>query len=71
MCQLLGHPSRFEPPFAEQFGKSYRICLSLELFDICIDIGQLIVVLLVASDISGNAPIIQLLGGIDKHVEDG
>jgi len=36
-----------------------------------VDIGQLIVVLSVASDISGNAPIVQLLGGIDEHVEDG
>ena len=43
----------------------------MELLDTCVDIGQLIVVLPIASDIGGNAPIIQLLGGIDKGMEDG
>jgi len=43
----------------------------LKLLDTRVDIGQLVIVLMVASDVSGNAPIIQLLGGIDKGMEDG
>jgi len=71
MCQLLWHPSCFELPFAEQLGKMYQVRFSLELLDVCINVGQLVIVLLVASDIGGNAPIIQFLGSIDKGVEDG
>ena len=59
MHQLLGHPSHFESPFTEQLGKLYQVRFGLELLDACVDIGQLVVVLLVVSDISGNAPIIR------------
>jgi len=71
MHQLLWHPSCFESPFAEQLGKMYQVRFGLELLDACVNVGQLVVVLLVASDIGSNAPIIQFLGGIDKGVEDG
>ena len=36
-----------------------------------VDVGQFVIVLLVASDIGGNAPIVQLLYGIDEHVKNG
>jgi len=71
MCQLLGCPSCFELPLTEQLGKAYQVCFGLEPFDVCIDVGQLIIVLLIASDVSGNAPIVQLLGGADEHVKNG
>ena len=48
----------------------YQVYFSLKLLNACIDIGQFIVVLAVVSDVSGNAPIVQLLGGIDEGVED-
>ena len=71
MCQLLGRPSRFELPFIEQLSESHQVGFSLELFDACVDVSHLVIVFSVASDISGNAPIIQFLGGVNKHVEDG
>jgi len=71
MCQLLGRPSCFELSFAEQLGETYQVCLSLELLDVCVDVGHLVVVLPIASDVGSNAPIVQLLGGIDKCVKDG
>ena len=43
----------------------------MELLDAHVDVGQLVVVLPIASDISSNAPIVQLFGGIGEHVEDG
>ena len=71
MCQLLGRPSRFESPFAEQLSELHRVGFSLELLNARVDVGHLVIVLSVASDIGGNTPIVQLLGGIDKHVKYG
>jgi len=71
VCQLLGRPCCLELSFTEQLGKSDRVRFSLELFNAWVDVGQLIIVLLVASDVGGNAPIVQLLGGIDEYVKDG
>jgi len=71
MRQLLRCPSCFESPFTEQLGKMYQVHFGLELLNACIDIGQLIVVLSVASDVGSNAPILQLLSSIDEGVEDG
>jgi len=69
--QLLGRPSCFEPPFAEQLSKPHQVGFGLELFDACVDVGHLVIVFSVASDVGSNAPIVQLLGSVDKHVEDG
>ena len=71
MCQLLGRPSGFKSSFTKQLGKTYQVHFSLELLDACIDVGQFVIVLPIASDVGGNAPIVQLLGSIDKGVEDG
>ena len=56
--QLLGHPSHFESPFTEQLSKLHRVGLSLELLNAHVNIGHLVVVLSVASDVGGNAPIV-------------
>jgi len=71
MRQLLGRPSCFELPFTEQLSKPHRVGFSLELLNACIDVGHLVVVLSVVSDVSGNAPIVQLLGSVDECVEYG
>jgi len=71
MCQLLRCPSCFELPLAEQLGKMYQVHFGLELLNAHVDVGQLVIVLLIVSDVGGNAPIVQLLGSIDKHMEDG
>jgi len=69
--QLLGHPSCFELPFAEQLSEPHQVGFGLELFNACVDVSHLVIVFSVASGVGGNAPIVQLLGSIDEHVEDG
>jgi len=71
MHQLLGCPSRFESPFTEQLSELHQVHFSLELLDAGVDVSHLVIVLLVASDVGGNTPIVQLLGSIDEHVKDG
>jgi len=62
VCQLLGGTSQLQSPFTDCFGDPDGIHFGIELLQLCIDTGQVIIQFVVACDICSNAPVIKLVG---------
>ena len=62
MCQLLGGMGQLQPPLAYYLGDPDGICLGVELLQLCIDTGQVVIQFAVVCDIHSNTPVIKSVG---------
>jgi len=62
VCQLFGGASQLQSTFADSLRNPNGPCFSLELFEFCVDTGQVVVQFAVACDIRSDAPVIKSVG---------
>jgi len=69
--QLFGGVCQLQLPFAYSFGNVHSIRFHIELLDLCVDIGQVVIQFAVACDIHSTAPVIKLVGSFGEVSVNG